>query len=121
PNVSYDELVSLYETSMFYWHFTGLGVNEREHPERVEHLGITPLEAMAARAVVCCFAAGGPRELIEQGKNGFLFTSEDELISIMKSIKPEQIKEIAQYGSSYARAHFSYQVFKNSLLKIINT
>lgn len=118
PNVSHDELISLYEHSMFYWHFTGIGVNEREHPEQVEHLGITPIEAMAAGAVVYCYAAGGPRELIKQGKNGFLFSSEDELISMMNKIKPEQINNISDYARSYAKAHFSYPVFKAGLKTI---
>lgn len=121
PNVSRDELISLYEHAEFYWHFTGIGVNEREHPEQVEHLGITPIEAMAAGAVVYCFKAGGPRELIEQGKNGFLFTSEDELVQMMKDIKPDQMKEIAEYARNYAKAHFSQTVFKTELNKIIHS
>lgn len=119
PNVSYDELISLYEHATFYWHFAGLGVKEHEHPEQVEHLGITPLEAMAAGAVVFCFRAGGPREIIEQGKNGFLFTSEDDLITLMRSLRADEIKDISQYARSYAKAHFSYPVFKTKLNAIL--
>lgn len=119
PNVSFDELVSLYEHSLFYWHFAGLGVNEREHPEQVEHLGITPLEAMAAGCVVFCFGAGGPKEIIEQGKNGFLFSSSDELIQIIRSLKHDEIKDISKYAQSYVKAHFSYPVFRTELRKLL--
>lgn len=119
PNISHDELYLLYEHSMFYWHFAGLGVNEREHPEQVEHLGITPLEAMAAGCVVFCFKAGGPREIIEQGKNGFLFTSEDELVQLMRTINQHDVKDISKYAQSYVKAHFSLPVFKTELQKLL--
>ncbi|MBI4004991.1 glycosyltransferase family 4 protein, partial [Candidatus Roizmanbacteria bacterium] len=64
PNIPFAELFDLYKQSLFYWHFAGYGVEEQKHPEAVEHLGITPLEAMACGCVVFCFNAGGPKEII---------------------------------------------------------
>ncbi len=79
-NISFSLLKDLYKNAMMYWHFTGFGVDAAAHPEQVEHLGMTPIEAMASRTVPFCFNAGGPKEIIESGKNGFLFRSSDELL-----------------------------------------
>ena len=79
-NISFNVLRELYKEASLYWHFTGFEVDALTHPEQVEHLGITPLEAMASRAVPFCFNAGGPQEFIADGKNGFLFNSVEELL-----------------------------------------
>ena len=54
-NISFEELLSLYKKSEYYWHMAGIDVNEEKNPERVEHLGITPLEAMAGGAIVFAY------------------------------------------------------------------
>ena len=86
PNVSFNELYKLNKLATFYWHFTGFGINEDQHPELVEHLGIAPLEAMASGCVVFCYNAGGPKELVKDGENGFLFSNEKELIKKTRSV-----------------------------------
>ena len=77
PNISYDELKTHYAAGMFYWHAAGYGLNEDLQPENVEHVGITPLEAMASGCVTLCYDAGGPKRYIENGANGYLFSSVD--------------------------------------------
>ncbi len=117
PNISLYELYELHELSNYFWHFTGLGVDEEKHPEMVEHFGIAPLEAMAAGCPTFCYSAGGPKELISDGKNGFLFSDVDELIGKMIKVDlNDTLKEnIINNGKRFVKENFSYQVFKNKI------
>ena len=116
PNISFQELLSLYRKATFYWHFTGYGVDEKNHPEQVEHMGITPLEAMAMGCLTFCYRAGGPTYFIKEGINGFLFSSIEELstktITIMNS---EHNRIITQNAHMYVKEHFGYNAFKNTV------
>lgn len=117
-NIPFNELLSLYKTSAFYWHFTGYGEDENKNPQNVEHLGISPLEAMASKNIVFCYSAGGPKELIKNGLNGFLFKTEDDLIKKMKEIQSNEKKaqNIRENGQNYVKKYFSYENFRKNVL-----
>jgi len=121
PNISYDELLGLYLKASYYWHFAGFGVDDVEHPELVEHFGITPIEAMAMGTIPFCFNAGGPKELIADGVNGFLFNGEAELIKKMSVVMgSEKVREeIAANARNYAQKNFSYDVYKHNIKKLL--
>jgi glycosyltransferase involved in cell wall biosynthesis len=121
-NISFARLQELYKEALVYWHFTGSGVDERLHPEQVEHLGMTPLEAMASQAVPFCFNAGGPRELIEHKKNGFLFSSSDELIKEMNYFlsSPQLQRAMQENAYSFAKKTFSQHVFERHVTTIFS-
>ncbi len=115
PNISFEELHKLYTEAMIYWHASGYGVNENVNPERVEHVGISPLEAMASRCLTICHQSGGPKRYIEQGNTGYLYTSIDDLVSKTANGYAELQKneKILDNGRLYVGTHFSYPVFKN--------
>lgn len=121
PNVLFDELFTWYGKAGFLWHFTGFGIDETKYPQRVEHLGIVPLEAMAMGCIAFCYNAGGPRELIDDGKNGFLFTSEKELVEKMTRLAQDQMlqKRIQNEAKEYVRKHFNYEVFRKRVREAI--
>jgi glycosyltransferase involved in cell wall biosynthesis len=118
-NIPFDTLKDLYKHAMMYWHFTGFGVDAATHPEQVEHLGMTPLEAMASRTVPFCYNAGGPRELIENGKNGFLFNSSGELLqqtSYFLNTPPLQA-QMGEASYQFAYRAFTYDAFAKQVKK----
>lgn len=119
-NILFSELRELYKESMMYWHFTGFGTNPSTHPEQVEHLGMTPLEAMASRTIPFCFNAGGPRELIENGKNGFLFNSPEELLQQTSYFLNTPTLQSQMGESAYQFAHrlFRYNQFTDHVKKV---
>ncbi|MBP6994153.1 glycosyltransferase family 4 protein [Candidatus Woesebacteria bacterium] len=78
-NVSSQDLEHWYNRADYYLHFAGWQVNESVHPERTEHLGITPLEAMSCGCIPFCYKSGGIREVVHDGENGFTFKSLNEL------------------------------------------
>lgn len=121
PNLSLYELYKLYKLTNYFWHFTGYGVDEEKNPELVEHFGIAPLEAIASGCLTFCYSAGGTKELITEGENGFLFSSIDELINKMIQIKQNrnQQEKVINNGKLYIKNNFSYEVFREKVLKLI--
>lgn len=77
---SFALLKKLFGESKIFWSASGYGVNEDKEPRKTEHFGITVIEAMAAGAVPFAYNAGGHKETIADGENGFLWKTEDELI-----------------------------------------
>ena len=121
-NIPFYELKELYKTASLYWHFTGYGADVHSHPEQAEHLGMTPLEAMASHTVPFCYNAGGPRELIESGKNGFLFTSEEELLQQTSYIlnTPTLQHHMQDAAYNFALKSFHYDYFSHQVKKIFH-
>ncbi len=120
-NIELYEFYRLYRLSTYYWHFTGLGVDEEKNPELVEHFGIAPLEAMASGCLTFCYSAGGPKELIVDGKNGFLFSDVDELIGKMVKVNSNEVlkEKIVKNGREFVKENFSYKVFREKVLKLV--
>lgn len=79
-NMKYDELKDQYNRATLFWHATGFGVDEREEPERMEHFGMTTVEAMSAGAIPIVIDKGGQREIVTHKINGFLWQTVDELV-----------------------------------------
>ena len=89
-NANRGELIKLYEKASLYWHATGFGIDETKDPERVEHFGITTVEAMAAHVVPLVVGKGGQKEVL-----GKLFTQlawETEVECVEKTVNLIQNK-----------------------------
>jgi glycosyltransferase involved in cell wall biosynthesis len=61
----------------------------RTHAGYREPSGRVVQEAMACGVPVVCAAGGGYEELIEHGRNGFLFGSDDEALAIVARLRAE--------------------------------
>jgi glycosyltransferase involved in cell wall biosynthesis len=123
-NAPFDSLQQLYKRAEFFWHMTGLGVDQELHPEQVEHFGITPLEAMAAGCVVCAYNAGGPREIIQNTRTGYLFDNPEQLIEQMTQLsleKNNERRQVSQAAHDYVKREFSITSFQKHLFDDIIT
>lgn len=80
-NKSNNELWEIYSRAKIYWHASGFGEDLEKHPEFAEHFGISTVEAMGAGAIPVVINAGGQKEMVVEGENGFLWDSLDELKS----------------------------------------
>jgi len=72
-------LKDLYGKAKIYWSASGVNQNENTNPEKVEHFGITVVEAMSAGAIPVVFNGGGHKEIVEEAVSGYLWKSPDEL------------------------------------------
>lgn len=73
PNCPHPELMSLYRGASILWHATGYGLDEHEHPERMEHFGMVTAEAMGWGCVPIVINKGGQPEIVEHGRSGLLW------------------------------------------------
>lgn len=115
-NVSIEFLQRLYAKARIYWHATGFGEDLINHPELAEHFGITTLEAMSYGAVPVIINAGGQPELITDGKDGFLWKDEGELLEKTKklmensALREEMSKEAIQKAKQFNKREFCKRV-----------
>ena len=113
-------LESEFARASILWHGTGLNVNIATHPEHAEHFGIVPLEAMARGVVPFVFNAGGPREYISHGFNGFVYNSLTELVDLTMafySFSNEEVETIRRNAIETAAA-FSPNAFGEAFAQI---
>lgn len=118
-NADIDTLNEQLRMASIYWHATGFGVDLDKHPERAEHFGIAPVEAMSAGAIPVVYGLGGPREIVEAGRNGFVFMTEEELIArTLEIIHLDDDARMAMAKETAESAHrFSEDRFATELLE----
>lgn len=109
-----------YSKAKIYWHATGFGENLEKHPERAEHFGISTVEAMGAGTVPVVINAGGQKEIVEDGRNGYLWdTLEDFILKTNNLIKDEKLLKRISIGAVKRSKIFSGDRFCNELKSII--
>jgi glycosyltransferase involved in cell wall biosynthesis len=120
-NIDWPLLAELFKKARIFWHASGMGEDEKTSPEKFEHFGITTVEAMSAGCVPVVINKGGQKEIINDGHNGFLFESWEELENITISIIRGEIdtEKIIKNASRDCR-RFSNSNFKKGLLTIID-
>ena len=112
PQLSGAELEALYRQASVYWHASGLGEDEQRHPDRMEHFGITTLEAMAAGCVPVVIARGGLRESVVHGASGLLWETLDELqAQTRRLIADEPLRHHLAQGARQRSQAFSLERF----------
>jgi len=84
------ELWENYNHAKIYWHASGFGENLEKHPEYAEHFGISTVEAMGGGCVPVVINAGGQKEIVTEGENGFLWSSEKELMEKTRRVISDQ-------------------------------
>lgn len=115
-NKSNNELWEIYSKAKIYWHASGFGEDLKAHPEFAEHFGISTVEAMISGAVPVVINAGGQREIVEEGKNGFLWdTTEDLESKTLKLVKDDKLlKEFSENASKisqkFSKDKFCYEI-----------
>jgi glycosyltransferase involved in cell wall biosynthesis len=113
-------VVDLYTHSSMFWHAAGIGESERRHPERMEHFGITTVEAMARGCVVAVAAGGGQLELVRDGEDGFFWNDVDELVRLSRPVltEPDAFDPIRERAIESAR-RFSTERFRAEVRRTI--
>jgi glycosyltransferase involved in cell wall biosynthesis len=117
---SFKEIVALYGTAKIFWSAVGFGIKEEKEPEKVEHFGITLVEAMAAGAVPVVFSAGGYKETVKDGQNGFLWKDMRSFLKITKKLIGDKGNLLA--ASRQAKedsGRYGYERFNKEFLALL--
>lgn len=76
-NISSDDLKQAYKKAKIFWHLCGL--NQKD-PEKIEHFGMTIVEAMQNNIVPIVYDGGGQKEIVIHNVSGFRVKSTAQLI-----------------------------------------
>lgn len=117
---TFSKLKDLYGRSSIFWSASGYNVDEVKDPKMVEHFGITPVEAMAAKCVPFLVNKGGHKEIVDDGTNGYLWNTEDQLVGLTrKAISDTKLMKKIAINAKEKSDRFSLSSFEEEVEKIL--
>lgn len=119
-NVSRKKVEKLLLESRIYWHATGFGENPDKDPVKLEHFGISVVEAISAGCFPIVFKGGGLVEIINLAgfDNDSFFTSIKDLVN--KTIKAFKYNhKLKKEIEDNLYKNFSSDVFKSKIQSIL--
>ncbi|OGM21738.1 hypothetical protein A2714_05570 [Candidatus Woesebacteria bacterium RIFCSPHIGHO2_01_FULL_38_9] len=119
-NPTFDKIKILYGVSKIFWSASGYSAAVKREPTKVEHFGISVVEAMSGGVVPVVYDAGGHKEIIAEGTNGFLWKSTREFIRKTKILvnNPKLLHSLSTAGRESAKV-YEYERFESEILQLI--
>src|SRR5258708_6815444 len=113
-------LKDFYSKTKIYWSAAGYGIDQKKDPKKVEHFGITVVEAMAAGAVPLAYDAGGHREIVQNNSDGFLWSDTSDLYRYTKKIATdEKLRKAISINAIAASKNYSYEEFEKNFKTLL--
>ena len=120
-DASGEELRALYARASVYWHASGIGENADRRPGRLEHFGMTTVEAMSAGAVPVVIGLAGQLETVRHGVDGFHFRDLGGLVALTRHLIDHPDLLEAMSASAARRAHdYSIEAFGRRFWSIVD-
>ncbi|MEQ1787226.1 MAG: glycosyltransferase [Acidimicrobiales bacterium] len=111
-DASGEELAALYAGASVYWHASGMGESPTRHPGRLEHFGMTTVEAMSAGAVPVVIGLAGQTETVRHGVDGFHIANIRELAELTRLlIDDEHLREEMSRRAEQRARQYSLEAF----------
>lgn len=93
-DASRETLERLLLSSSLFWHATGFGEDEASEPEKLEHFGMSTVEAMTHGCVPLVYKSGGQPEVVHDGVGGHLWSELPELLArTMSLVRDRPLRE----------------------------
>lgn len=109
-----------FAAASIYWHAAGYGSDLESNPDRAEHFGIAPIEAMSAGAVPVVFDAAGPAEVVQPGVNGLVFHTLDELVAhTRRLIDDHELRERLAVAAVASAQHYRRERFEDDVRALV--
>ena len=116
-NENFEELLKLFSSAKIFWHAAGYGISETDHPDKMEHFGMTTVEAMSAGLVPVVINKGGQKEIVIP-ETGYLWNSLSQLVEqTLKLINSEKDRQILSRQAKKRSQLFSLRKFASDLKK----
>ncbi|MGD9129807.1 MAG: glycosyltransferase family 4 protein [Candidatus Woesebacteria bacterium] len=114
------KLINYYKKASIYWHATGYDYDEEEHPEKMEHFGITSIEAMASALVPIVIGKGGQIEILGKELENCSWQTAEECIEKTKKVINDhklrlKLQKLAQKRANQFRA----EIFEKKLWQML--
>jgi len=117
---SFSEVKEIMGSAKLFWSASGYGIDENKEPGKVEHFGITVVEAMAARVIPLVHNKGGHKETVVHGENGYLWDKKSELLryslALADNYKSMKAMSVVAHRES---KKYSEDAFVNEFTKLI--
>jgi len=120
-NAPFDELREILAKSKIYWHATGLDEDSEKNPIRLEHFGITTVEAMASGCVPVVIGLGGQAEIVTEGCGYKWYTREQLLAYTVDLINNNDLWKEKSKNAIERSKYFSLENFKKGLSHYLPT
>lgn len=110
---SREQVLRLLQRARIYWHATGFGIDQSQHPEKVEHFGISTIEAMALGCIPVVISAGGQPEILGEELSECLWNTQTEWIEKTLHIMNDDYQEkklrtkAIQQSSNFSKKRFA--------------
>jgi glycosyltransferase involved in cell wall biosynthesis len=120
-NVSRSQLLDLYRKASIYWHATGFGVDDTIHPEKVEHFGISTVEAMSFGCAPIVIKKGGQKEIASGSLSSLLWETKEECVAVTTALieNKNRLKMVQEQAITRAR-FFSQEKFDQKVWRMTN-
>jgi glycosyltransferase involved in cell wall biosynthesis len=114
-NASDQELVHCFDTSNIYWHATGLN-QSTNNPYKMEHFGISVVEAMSSGLIPLVYNQGGPAEILSQFPE-LIYDSIDDLVQKTLNLRMQDLRDLRarliQESRKYDEESFTRSLLEN--------
>lgn len=115
------ELDALYARASVFWHAAGLDEDPQRHPDRLEHFGISTVEAMSAGAVPVVLRRGGLVETVRDGVDGRHVDDLDGFVTATRELAGDPTGPAAMSAAATRRARdFSLDAFDTRLQGLLD-
>jgi len=116
----FDELKTVLAEAKIYWHATGLDEDNTRYPIRLEHFGITTVEAMASGCVPVVINCGGQSEIVTSTHCGFVWNTREELMKhTLTLVKHPKLLATMRKAALERSKYFSREQFTAELREIL--
>lgn len=118
-NVGEQRKRELLSSASLYWHATGVG---RHEPRDMEHYGIAVVEAMRAGVVPLCYYRGGPAEIVEHARSGFLYRNPAELTAYtLALVARDGFRETMRARAIERSRRFDHETFDRDMASFVRS
>lgn len=120
-DATHDLLWQFLDKASIYWHATGYGHSELDHPEKMEHFGISTVEALAAGCVPIVINKGGQTEILTGELSRLLWSTQQECINLTKQVISDNkfFRRFSRLARERAK-NFGQSEFRKTLMEMIS-
>lgn len=120
-NALFSKITELYNKASIFWHCKGFEIDENLEPQKMEHFGMSTVEAMSAGCVPVVINAAGQKETVSE-ECGYRWNTTQELVQYTEELamNPDKLKKMSLAARERAKL-FTFDKFIENMKEILST